>query len=143
MARTKQKKQGASKRVRILEAKKKKDVEWAEHVQLEITGELSAVTISWKGRVEKLVGMLAGKSWEVVEDLRNESRPAIVCPVCTLEITARGRLAPSIVPCHLFPVHLERIHHIEESLQRRMKLCLPNMQEGSRTRRCHKCGKSL
>ena len=101
---------------RKLAQKRKSDEEWAEHVHLEITGELSAMTISWKGRMEELMGLLAGNSWEVVEDLRDESRQAIVCPICTLEMMARGRQAPSIVPCHLFKVHLQRIHQIVEDL---------------------------
>ena len=101
---------------RRLAQKRKTDEEWAEHVHLEITGELSAMTISWKGRMEELMGLLAGNSWEVVEDLRDESRQAIVCPICTLEMMARGRQAPSIVPCHLIKVHLQRIHQIVEDL---------------------------
>lgn len=96
-----------------VEAEKREDDERTEHVQLEIAGELSAllaVTISWKGRLEELVGLLAGKSWEeVVKHLRYESRQTIVCP-------ARGRQAPSsIVLSHLFPVHLNRIHQIAKA----------------------------
>ena len=41
-----------------MEKKKKKDDEWAEHVQLDIAGELSAVFISWKGRVKELVELM-------------------------------------------------------------------------------------
>jgi len=117
MARTKRTAGEKAKRSeRKLAQKRKSDEEWAEHVHLEITGELSAMTISWKGRMEELMGLLAGNSWEVVEDLRDESRQAIVCPICTLEIAARGRQAPSIVPCHLLKVHLQRIHQIVEDL---------------------------
>ena len=111
MARTKQ-------RARKPKLKKSigKEEAWAEHVQLEIAGELSVETSSWKGRMVELVGLfnrlLMEPKWEVVKDLRDESRQAIVCPVCTVEITTRGRQAPSIVPCHLFPVHLDRIHQI-------------------------------
>jgi len=111
MARTKQ-------RARKPKLKKSigKEEAWAEHVQLEIAGELSVETSSWKGRMVELVGLfnrlLTETNWEVVKDLRDESRQAIVCPVCTVEITTRGRQAPSIVPCHLFPVHLDRIHQI-------------------------------
>ena len=123
MARTKQ-------RARKPKLKKSigKEEAWAEHVQLEIAGELSAETSSWKGRREELEGLLTGKSWEVVKDLRDDTRQAIVCPVCTLEITARGRLAPSIVPCHLFPVHLDRIHQIVGDLYLTCPTC--NMVPG-------------
>ena len=116
MARTKQTARKKLNRSERQLAQKKEDEEWAEHVQLEISGELSAIMISWKGRMEELVGLLAGNSWEVVEDLRDEHGKAIVCPICTIEITERGRQAPSIVPCHLFKVHLKRIHHVVEDL---------------------------
>ena len=116
---------------RVEEEKKKWDEAMADHVRLETVGELPSVTISWKNkkRSVELVRLLAGNNWEVVKDLRDESKLAIVCPVCTLEITARGRLAPSIVPYHLFPVHLERIHHIEENLQRRLNLTCPTCKK--------------
>ena len=91
---------------------KKWDEDLAEHVRLEMVGELPAVTISWKKRMAELVQELAGKSWEVVEDLRDESKSAIVCPICTLEIGEKGRQAPSVVPCHLFKVHLARTHEV-------------------------------
>ena len=68
-----------------VEAEKREDDERTEHVQLEIAGELSTAIISWKGRMEELVGLLAGKSWEeVVKHLRYESRQTIVCLVPSL-----------------------------------------------------------
>ena len=103
--------------------RKRRDEAWAEHVQLELAGELSAETSSWKGRVEELERLLEGTSWEVVEELRDEKKPAIVCPVCALEITARGRQFPSIVPCRLLSVHLDRIHQIKQDLYLTCPIC--------------------
>ena len=110
---------------RAEEEKKKLDEALAEHVRLEMLGELSSVTISWKNkkRSVELVRLLAGTSWEVVKDLRDESKLGIVCPVCTLEIGAQGRKAPSIVPCSLFSVHLARIHQIHEDIYLMCPMC--------------------
>ena len=120
MARTKQ---TSRKSKRNCAMKKKREEAWADYIKLEVDGELSPMMISWKNRCSELRGLLAGKSWELVKDLRNESKFALVCPVCTLEMEVRGRPAPSIVPCHLFPVHLERIHQVEEDLRLTCPTC--------------------
>ena len=116
-------KQTARKSKRKYAMKKNREEAWADHIKLEVDGELLPLVISWKNRCFELGGLLAGRSWEVVKDLRDESKFALVCPVCTLEMEVRGRPAPSIVPCHLFPVHLERIHQVEEDLRLTCPTC--------------------